>query len=126
MKYTNKSNGHTGDVELFSIDTLPSTAKKITNTPVAYGETSGHIHVITGDVELFQDEKGDYFAKTGKGKSWSQHTLQSGFKDSMYNSQEPITVADHLPCELLPETIYHIGIQKQYDPYEKVWDKVID
>lgn len=126
MKYTNKHSGHTGDVQLFSIDQLPQDVKKIKNCPVAYGETSGHIHVITGDVELFQDNEGNYFAKTGKGKAWSQHTLQNQFTDSLYDSQEPVVTADHLPCELLPETIYHIGIQKQYNPYEKIWNKVVD
>jgi len=126
MKYTGKHSGHTGDVELFSIDTLPENVKRINNQPVALGEKSDHAHIITGDVELFQDDKGDFYAKTGKGKAWSQHTFYSKITDSMYDATEPVEVADHLPCELLPETIYHIGIQKQFDPYEKVWNKVRD
>jgi hypothetical protein len=125
MKYTNKHNGHGGDVQLFSIDKLPVNAKRIPQKPIALGESHDHAHIVTGDCELFE-ESGELYVKTGKGKSWLQHTFESLIKQETYNSQEPVEVADHTPVELMPETIYKIGIQQKYNPYEKIWTEVVD
>ena len=126
MSYTKKHNGHNGDVQFFSIDNLPTTAKKVMNQPVALGELHDHAHVITGDCELFQDEENVFYVKTGAGKSFAQHTFQSLLQNDTYSRQEAIEVADHLPKELLPNTVYKIGIHQKYNPYEKVWEKTVD
>lgn len=125
MNYTNRHNGHGGDVQLFSVDKLPSGAKLIVNRPIALGEKNNHAHIITGDCELYEDENVLY-VKTGKGKSWLQHTFLSQIVPETFSTQEPVVVADHKPVELMPETIYKIGIQQKYDPYEKIWTKVVD
>jgi ATP-dependent protease HslVU (ClpYQ) peptidase subunit len=125
MKYTNKHNGHNGDVQFFSIDKLPDNIKKVENCPVALGESHNHAHIVTGDCELYQDEE-SFYVKTGKGKSFAQHTFESLLTKETYTKEETVEVADHLPKELLPNTIYKIGIHKKYNPYQKIWDRVKD
>ena len=124
--YTKKHNGHNGDVQFFSIDQLPSGVKKVMNQPLALGEQHDHAHVVTGDCELFQDDEQNFYVKTGAGKSFAQHTFQSLLRNDTYSRQEPIEVADHLPVELLPDTVYKIGIHQKYDPFLKVWEKTVD
>jgi uncharacterized protein YkuJ len=46
--------GHQGDVQFKQIGKLPTNAKKIQNKPIALGEHSGHMHILTGDVEMFE------------------------------------------------------------------------
>lgn len=126
MKYTNKHNGHNGDVQYFSIDILPEVVKKVKQQPVAFGETHNHAHIITGDCELFQDDSSIFYVKTGPGKSWVQHTFENLITQETYNKQEPVEIADHLPKELLPNTVYKIGIHRKYNPYQKIWEKTRD
>ncbi len=116
---------HTGDVQAIE-STLPSTAKKIEKCPVAYGEKSGHIHVITGDYEMLEDGNFKY-VKIGEKGAYSQHVHESNFnKISGYDSLELLQQADHNPARLLPNTVYKIGIHQAYDPYAKIKSKVID
>ena len=126
MNYTKKHNGHAGDTQYFSIDKLPETAKKVAQQPIALGEQHNHAHIITGDCELFQDDENVFYVKTGKGKTLAQHTFESMITNDTYNKQETIEIADHNPCELLPNTIYRVGIHKKYNPYQKIWEKVRD
>lgn len=126
MNYTNEHNGHAGDTQYFSIDNLPKNAKKVKKQPIAFGESHNHAHIITGDYELFQDEKNIFYIKTGPGKTLAQHTFESMITNETYDSQELVTVADHLPCELLPKKIYRVGIHRKYEPYKKIWEQVRD
>ena len=45
---------HGGAVQGKQILELPKNAVKIPNQPIASGETSGHCHILNGDVELFE------------------------------------------------------------------------
>lgn len=113
-----------GDVIGFSIAKLPDNAKKINNKPVALGEHSGHQHVITGDVELYEDETRT-LAKIGKKGAILQHVHENDFKNSDFISLVEIKQADHNPIPL-KEGIYEIVIQNAYNPYRKIMEKVID
>ena len=125
MKYTGKHNGHNGDVQFFSIDILPEQANRVNNQPIALGETHNHAHIATGDCKLYND--GEFFyVKTGVGKSFVQHTFESLLTQETYQKKEAVEIADHLPKELLPNTIYKVGIHKKYDPFQKIWEKVTD
>lgn len=116
---------HTGDVQ--AIETkLPSSARSIAKKPVAYGEKSGHLHVITGDYEMLEDEKKDVYVKVGKGGAWSQHVHETIWKKANYDTMEQLQKADHKPARLLPNKVYRIGIHQAYDPYLKIKNKVID
>jgi hypothetical protein len=116
--------GHQGDVMFKQITTLPTNAKHIENIPLAYGEISGHVHILTGDVELLES-KGKRFAIVGKGKARLQHILEGNLKPFCMTEVKELPIADHKSI-LFPPGTYEIGIQKQYNPFEKVFERVID
>jgi hypothetical protein len=115
--------GHQGDVQ-FKTSALPANAKAIGHTPIALGEHSGHMHVVTGDVQLYE-VNGSIFAKVGEKGAVLQHVHQSVFKNR-YDLMEPIEKADHKPVILQPNETYEFGIHKRYNPFEKAWEKAID
>jgi len=115
----------TGDVQAVTT-VLPKNAKVIDKKPVAYGEKSGHLHVITGDYEMLEDEKQNVYVKVGPKGAWSQHVHETVWKNAGYDSQEQLSKADHKPARLLPNEVYKIGIHQAYDPYAKIKQKVLD
>lgn len=126
MKNKKKFFAHTGDVQIIE-SSLPANAKKIDRCPVAFGEKSGHLHVITGDYEMFEDEKTkDKYIKVGSGAAWSQHIHETIWKKANYDTMEQLQKADHKPARLLPGKTYRVGVHQSYDPYLKIKNKVID
>jgi hypothetical protein len=123
---TNKKRikGHAGDVQFKMIDQLPENVKKIENTPLAYGETSGHIHILTGDVQLFEADN-KRFAIVGNKQARLQHVLEGNLKPFCMTETKELPIADHRSI-LLPPGTYEFGIQKQFNPFEKVFEQVRD
>jgi hypothetical protein len=119
-----KINGHAGDVQFKMIDKLPKNTKEVENTPLAYGETSGHIHILTGDVKMFESG-GKRFAIIGNGKARLQHILEGNLKPFCMTEVKELPAADHKSI-LLPPGTYEFGIQKQFNPFEKVFEQVKD
>lgn len=114
---------HQGDVQGRTIAKLPKGAKKINNKPIALGDHSGHQHIITGDVELFEYE-GKTLAAIGHDGATLQHVHESAFNGD-YATKKLIEQADHKPVKL-EEGIYEFFIQGAYNPYKKIMEKVID
>lgn len=114
---------HQGDVQGIE-STLPRKAKKIDKKPLALGEHSGHQHCITGDYELFEDEKGNLFAAVGSDGAVLQHMHESKFIS--FESKKIVEKADHKPIELEPNKVYKFGIHKRYNPFSKIFERVID
>lgn len=119
-----KIKGHQGDVQFRQIDVLPKGAKKIDQKPLALGEHSGHMHVLTGDVELFEHE-GTIYASVGTDGARLQHVHESNFKLKDYGSTRELKKADH-HSHLLPRGVYEFWIQNTYNPYTKLMEKVED
>jgi hypothetical protein len=119
----NQFKAHQGDVIVFAAE-LPEGAVKIANKPVAYGEHSGHQHVITGDVEIMEYE-GHTFAKVGSGRARLQHVHEANFRNSDFVSLKELQKADHGSI-LLEEGVYEVVIQNNYNPYKRLMEKVID
>lgn len=115
---------HQGDVIGQSIRKLPNKAIKISNKPIAYGEHSGHQHILTGDVEMFEFE-GKIFTVIGNDGARLQHIHESKMKTELWTSTKEIEKADH-NSHLLPKGIYEFFIQNSYNPYSKLMEKVID
>lgn len=126
LTFNNKSDGHVGDVHYYSVDKLPESAKKIDNMPVAYGEKSGHIHINTGDVQLFKDDQGRIFAAVGEDGAYSQHIHQSRLTPDTWTINAPMEKADHKPEKLMPKTIYYISQHRRKKHFSKAWERVID
>lgn len=98
---------------------------KIEHKPLALGEHSGHMHVLTGpNVELFEHE-GKIFACVGADGARLQHVHDSNFKPACYLRVEELPIADHA-SHLLPAGVYEFHIQNAFNPYAKMMEKVID
>lgn len=119
----NKIRGHQGDVQFRTINSLPKGAKSAKQHPIALGEHSGHEHILTGDVELFE-LNGVTYAAVGHDGATLQHVHESNF-DGNYKTKKVLTKADHKEHKL-PEGIYEFFIQGSYNPYKKILEKVID
>ena len=104
--------------------TLPKGAIKVKHRPIALGEVSGHMHCMTGDVELFEFE-GRTFAVVGSEGACLQHVHESRFSEKLYSSKKVLEQADHKHIELPPGT-YELVIQNQYNPFKKIFEQVKD
>lgn len=118
-----KVQGHQGDVQFKTIKSLPKEAVKINHKPIALGEHSGHEHIVTGDVELFE-LNGVIYAAVGSDGAMLQHVHESKFNGD-YKTKKVIEKADHKPLPLEPG-VYEFFIQGAYNPYKKLMEKVID
>jgi hypothetical protein len=117
--------GHQGDVQFKMIDAPPANAKTIENSPLAYGEISGHIHILTGDVQMLESE-GKRFAVVGNKKARLQHILAGNLKSAhCMTGVKELPIADHKSI-LLPPGTYEFGIQKQFNPFKKIFEQVQD
>jgi hypothetical protein len=116
--------GHHGDVQFKMIPSLPSNVKKINNVPLAYGEISGHVHVITGDLDLFE-MKEKMFAVVGNDGARLQHVMENNLTPNCMMEVRELPIADHKSI-LLPPGTYEFGIQKQFNPFEEIFQKVLD
>lgn len=116
---------HGGDVQGKQIPFLPQDAVKISNQPIAFGETSGHCHILNGDVELFEFE-GRKYAVVGNDGAFHSHVHESSLKEDTYKTQGNLTNADHTKECWIKPGVYQLGIHKRYNPFQKVWDKVKD
>lgn len=115
--------GHQGDVQFASLEKLPKGAKKISSKPIALGEHSGHEHILTGDVQMFE-LNGKLYAAVGSDGAMLQHVHESKFNGD-YKTKKVIEKADHNPI-LLEKGVYEFFIQNAYNPYAKIMEKVID
>jgi hypothetical protein len=120
----NSLRGHQGDVQFSTIDSIPANAKKVVNKPIALGEHSGHMHVLTGDVQMFE-VGGRIICAVGSDGARLQHVHESNFTHASWTKTEEIQKADH-NSHLLPEGNYEFWIQNSYNPYSKLMERVID
>lgn len=120
-----EQHAHGGDAQFYLIDKLPYGAKKLLKIEekiIARGETSGHAHIITGDVELFERD-GQMFAVVGKDGAYHQHYKEDMITEKTFTINENISNCDHTrDCPIAPG-IYAIGLDRQYDPHEGQWVK---
>ncbi|WP_343668698.1 hypothetical protein [Chitinophaga sp.] len=120
----NELRGHQGDVQFKSIGSIPANAKKVANKPIALGEHSGHMHVLTGDVQMFEID-GRIVCAVGSDGARLQHVHESNFTDASWTKTDELQKADH-NSHLLPEGNYEFFIQNSYNPYSKLLEQVID
>jgi len=120
----NSLRGHQGDVQFSTIESIPANAKKVSNKPIALGEHSGHMHVLTGDVQMFEVD-GRIICAVGGDGARLQHVHESNFTNASWTKTDEIQKADH-NSHLLPEGNYEFWIQNSYNPYSKLMERVID
>ena len=126
LKFNGKFNGHQGDVQVFSINEIPSEAKKIEKTFIAKSEKSGHAHALCGDYELYELPEGKgHVIQVGSDGCTLNHTAYQNLTTEYWDQNKALTIADHKPSFFTKGT-YFIGIQKRKKHFSKVWEKVID
>ena len=128
MKFTN-INFHGGDVQGYGLSELPKGLVKITTISekiIARGETSGHCHILTGDVELFKDKDGNVFAVVGSDGAFHQHYKEKMITEKVFKTKKNISNCDHTKECSIPEGYYLIGIDRQYDPHSELWIQNLD
>lgn len=128
LKFTGVS-FHGGDVQGHGIYGLPEGLTKVTSISeriIARGETSGHAHILTGDVEIFKDKEGRLFAAVGKDGAYHQHYKEKMIVEKTFKAKKNISNCDHTKECFIPEGYYALGLDRQYDPHEEVWKKNVD
>jgi hypothetical protein len=125
IKFNNKANAHQGDVQIHSIDALPSGLKKLEKTFFAKSEKTGHAHALCGDYELYEDDKGSRFIVVGHDGCTLNHTGYANLTKEYWDTNKVLPIADHKPT-ILRQGVYHVGIQRRVNPFSAVWEKVLD
>lgn len=115
--------GHQGDTQWFTIDEIPETAKKIENSFIARSEKSGSVHVLCGDYDMYEYEEG--FIMDVKEPCILNHTFESNLSQCSIKEARELPLKDHRHSVINPGK-YIVGIQRRYDPLQKLWKKVVD
>lgn len=105
-----------GDVALRPIGKIeiPETAEKSTDKVLAWGEVSGHAHVVTGDAEVFR-VNGKMIVCVGSDGARLEHMKFA-----------TRAKADHGPITLAPNQTYEVLLQNEYNPFAKALERVVD
>lgn len=124
MKVTEQF-AHQGDVEIFKIDSIPATAKKVEKQFIAASERSGSFHALFGNYDMYEVENG--FIIDVKDECVLNHSLEEELKGSGVSLAEKKVLAkkDHRHT-VLPAGKYIVGIQNRFDPMEAIKKRVID
>jgi hypothetical protein len=96
-----------------------SNAKKVKNNIVARGEISGHSHIATGDVDVYEVD-GEIILDV-KGEAEIKHLLEEAF----VNTGKEVWTGEHEDIKLEKGTYKYIP-QVEFDPYEEVIRRVQD
>ena len=124
MNFTNQ-NAHQGDTQWFGIDTIPQDAKKIEKRFIAQSETSGSVHALFGDYDMYEYEDG--FIVHAKEECILNHSLQSLIDKNLVSmdAAEVLPPKDHRHT-IIPKGIHFVGIQQRFDPLKGLKEKVRD
>jgi len=120
-------NSHHGDVQLFSIKELPKGCNKIEKKFIAASERTGHVHVLCGDYEMFEQQGVDgFFIKVGTDGCTLNHSKYQELTPEIMSTNIATKIADHKPNFYKSGSIMYVGIQKRKKHFSKVWEKVKD
>jgi hypothetical protein len=115
--------GHQGDTQWFSIIEIPKEAKKINKKFIAESEQSGSVHVLCGNYDLFETENGFFVDVMDDCRI--NHTLKTNIQNKSIDTNIELPQKDHR-SSILKKGKYFVGIQRRYDPFQKVWKNVSD
>lgn len=114
---------HQGDVQMYSIDKIPKSAKKIEKQFIAASERSGSMHALFGNYDQYEVEGG--FIIDAKEECILNHSLQSVLENTSMDEMKVLPKKDHRHS-IIPKGIHFVGIQQKFDPLEGIKKRVID
>ena len=93
-----------GDLLIREIETLPRGLKKSENI-LAYGEVTGHSHVLNGNANIFQNKEGKKF----------------------FQAQEEVelTHQEHKTLKI-EKGVFEVLTEREYEPFEQEIKQVMD
>jgi hypothetical protein len=100
-----------GDLLIVKVDTIPA-GLKLTNNVLAYGETTGHKHRLTGQVEVFDN---------------TDHRLMGTVPTKYFQALEPqeLVHEEHKPIHI-EEGMYAVIHEREFDFFEQEIRRVRD
>lgn len=118
-----KQIGHQGDTQWFSIDSVPTDAKKVEKQFIAASERSGSFHALFGNYEMYQTDNG--FVIDAKEDCILNHSLQHHLAGKSMNDLIELPKKDHRHS-IVKKGKYFVGIQQRFDPMSALKEKVKD
>lgn len=94
-------------------------AKKVKNNIVARGEVSGHSHIATGEVDVYEID-GEIILDV-YGEAAIKHLLEEAFTET----GKEVWTKEHTDIKLEKGTYKYVP-QIEFDPYEEVIRRVAD
>lgn len=98
--------------------------KERENRIIARGEFSNHSHVVVGDATVERNEQGEILIHVGNEGAVIKHILESNWMNG-----EEVWTKEHTDIPLAPTEAgkpYKYVPQKEYNPFEKVINRVKD
>lgn len=90
------------------------------NRILARGEHSNHCHVVTGDVEITRNNKGEITFEVGDEGAVLKHILETNWMNG-----EEVWTKEHHDILLEKGSYKHVH-QNEFDPIDKIVRRVID
>ncbi|HLB42749.1 MAG TPA: hypothetical protein VJN02_07890 [Gammaproteobacteria bacterium] len=115
--------GHQGDVQWFSIDSIPCDAKQIEKQFLAASERSGSFHALFGNYNMFEVEGG--FCIEAKEDCILNHSLQAHLAGKSLADLVELPKKDHRHS-IIKKGKYFVGIQQRFDPMSAMKEKVVE
>lgn len=99
-KQLTKYGGFQGDVIIILVDAVPADATPSRNRIVAYGESTGHHHIVEGDVTCYETPRAWYYQVAPEAPAVVRHIGE-----------------EHAPIEIAPGLIFQVPklSQVEYD-----------
>lgn len=114
---------HQGDTQWFSVDAVPSNAKKVEKQFIAASERSGSFHALFGKYDMYEVDNG--FVMDVKEDCILNHSLQQHLAGKSMNDLVELPKKDHRHS-IVKKGLYYVGIQQRFDPMTAMKKKVID
>jgi len=117
--------GMQGDTQWFSIDSIPSNAKKVEKQFIAASERSGSFHCLFGEYDMYETDGG--FIIDAHEECILNHSLKEVLDRSRISLSEAkvLEKKDHRHS-VIPKGKYIVGIQNRFNPMEGFLQRVKD
>lgn len=111
------------DTQWFSVNGVPSNAKKLNKQFIAASEKTGNVHALSGNYDMYEVEDG--FVIDVKEDCMLNHTAEELLNEETWSKPVELPARDHRSSTIKKGT-YFVGIQRRFNPLAKQMEKVRD